>query len=191
MYVTDLRGLRIISLVSAFRMGTVEDALLDPSCRYVAALAVRQYGPGKRQYIVRDAVQRVGHRAVVLGGSDDEPAPPTLEAPDRLINLRTLIGLEVVSDQGNLMGRVRNAVVDTSTLAIEAYEVAQSGLGRVRAPLRVDASQTLSGSKDVLIVPETAVMGGAQRESGAAPSGRHWLPPDLGEGTSGAGATRS
>lgn len=179
MYVTDLRGLRIISLVSALRMGTVEDALLDPSCRYVAALSVREYGPGKRQYVLRGAVQRVGRHAVILSGSDDVPTEAALEDPGRLINLRTLIGLEVVSDQGNLLGRVRNAVIDTSTLAIEAYEVAQSGLRRMRAPLRVDAAQTLSGSKDVLIVPEGAVLGGSGPEMEAARDVRRWVPSDV------------
>ncbi len=180
MYVTDLRGLRIISLMSALRMGTVEDALLDSACRYVAALSVRAYGPGKRQYVLRQSVQRIGRHAVILSGNDEVPEDALLDNPDRLVSLHTLIGLEVVSDQGNLLGRVRNAVFDPATLAIEAYDIALSGLGRLRAPLRLQAVQTLSGSKDVLIVPESTVLGDtAPAAEPGAPETRHWMPSEL------------
>jgi sporulation protein YlmC with PRC-barrel domain len=184
MYVTDLRGLQIISLMSAFRMGTVEDALLDPTCRYVAALAIRTYGPGKRQYVLRQSVQRIGRHAVILGGSDEAPEDATLDNSDRLVSLRALIGLEVVSDQGNLLGRVRNAVIDPSTLAIEAYEIAPAGLGRLRlrAPLRVNAAHALSASKDVLIFSESALVGDiapvpeATTDEPGAPDETPWMP---------------
>jgi sporulation protein YlmC with PRC-barrel domain len=188
-YVTDLRGLRIISLVSALKMGTVEDALLDPSCRYIAALCVRAYGPGKRRYVLRQSIQRIGRHAVILGGTDDMPGEFSLDTADRLINLRTLIGLVVVSDQGNLVGRIRNAIFNTSTLVIATYEVSQAGLGSrlaARRPLRVDVSEVLSCSKDVLIIPEPIVS--ANKAPYDASSSVRWHPPEVSEGRDAAGA---
>ena len=103
MYLTELPGLRIISLISALRMGTVESALIDPSCRFVAALRVREYGPGGRRLIPREMVKRVGRHAVIVArdmGADEE----SLDHVERLVPLDGLIGLEVVSDRGDLLG---------------------------------------------------------------------------------------
>jgi sporulation protein YlmC with PRC-barrel domain len=196
MYVTELRGLRIFSLMSALKMGTVEDVLLEPGCRFVAALCVREYGPGSRRFVLRKSVKRVGRNAVILGGTDEMPEESSIENADRLINLRTLLGLEVVSDHGNLVGRVRNAVIDPETLAIEVYEIAHSPMDRLmhrELTQQVDAHDTLSASKDVIIVPEEAVTGertapeerqGA--EEMAAPA--RWVAPDVLEGQDEAGA---
>jgi sporulation protein YlmC with PRC-barrel domain len=197
MYITDLRHLRIISLVSALRMGLVEDTLLDPACSYVAALRVRTVARGPRCLVLRHAVRHVGRRAVILNGSEMLPDEQVLEHADRMIGLRTLIGLEVVSDEGNLLGWVRNATIDPATLAIESYEVARSPLARALGlrPSRVMAAgEALSASKDVLIVAEAALQDrrAPMRQTVAGvtgmPSAVRWLPPELPEGPDRAGA---
>jgi uncharacterized protein YrrD len=198
MYVTGLRHLRIISLVSALRMGLVEDALLDPSCRYVAALRVHTLRIGPRRLVLRQAVRHVGRHAVILNGGEVLPDENVLQHADRMISLRTLIGLEVVSDEGNLIGWVRNAIIDPATLAIESYEVSRSVLERmlrIRPPRLVDARETLSGSKDALIVPEGALLPHQAPELQAAvdlPSTQlspaRWSPPELPESPDADGA---
>jgi sporulation protein YlmC with PRC-barrel domain len=160
MYVTDLRGLRIFSLMSALRMGAVSDALLDPSCRYVAALVVRQNAPGTRHLVPRRLVSHVGRNAVMLVGTDETPEELHVEDADRLIDLNTFVGLEVVTDYGNLVGRVHNAVLDHETLSVVEYVVEGRGFERLlgRHGMRhIDAAHTLSASKDVVIVPESAL----------------------------------
>jgi sporulation protein YlmC with PRC-barrel domain len=193
MYVTELRGLRIFSLMSALRMGVVADALIDPSCRHVAALVVREYGPGKRRLVPRALVRHVGRNAVILAGTDETHEPTEIENADRLINLASFVGLEVVTDYGNLVGRIHNATIDPETLAMEEYEVEGRGLERLmghRGMRRVNAADSLSASKDVLIVPE-AVLGETPqpaRQPQAEDEERPWIAPGMLDGSDGAGA---
>ncbi len=159
MRITQLRGLRVISLSEALKMGKVDEALLDPTGRWVAALRVRSGGLGGNDHLVlREAVKRVGQHAVILGAPvnvGDESKTPDL---DRLIELKTFIGLEVVTDEGMLLGRVHDAEIDTQTLNIIDYELTRNFWDSyLQTGLRVSAQETLSGSKDVLIVPQSAL----------------------------------
>lgn len=159
MRISQLRGLRVISLSEALKMGTVEDVLLDPTCRWVAALRVRGGGAmGKTHLVMRQAVKRVGQHAVIIGapvGVTEETSEPSL---DRLIDLKTLIGLEVVTDEGTLLGRIHDAEIDSQTLNIIDYHLVRNFWDNyLQTGLRVSAQDTLSGSKDVLIVPESAL----------------------------------
>lgn len=157
MHITQLRGLRVISLSEALKMGKVDDALLDPTARWVAALRVRGGTVGSEHLVVREAVKRVGQHAVILGeavgmGSD---RPPDF---DRLIDLKTFIGLEVVTDEGVLLGRIHDAEIDPQTLNIIDYVLIRNFWDHyLQTRARVPAHQTLSGSKDVLIVPQAAL----------------------------------
>ncbi|HEY7357926.1 MAG TPA: PRC-barrel domain-containing protein [Ktedonobacterales bacterium] len=158
MQITRLRGLRVISLSETLKMGRVEDALLDPTAHWVAALRIRSGGtPGNEHIVLREGVKRVGQHAVVLGS----PVGMGLEQPpdlDRLIDLQTFIGLEVVTEEGTKLGRIRDAEIDAQTLNIIDYELTRSFWGSyLQTRARVAAEQTFSGSKDVLIVPQAAL----------------------------------
>ena len=162
MRITQLRGLRVISLSEALKMGKVEDALLDPTGRWVTALRVRGGGTiGGEHLVLREAVKRVGQHAVILGAPismGDEQQELEL---DRLIDLKTFIGLEVVTDEGTLLGRIRDAEIDPQTLNIIDYDLVRNFWDTyLQTGLRVSAQQTLSGSKDVLIVPQAALYKG-------------------------------
>ena len=154
MHVTELRGLRVISLSETLKMGKVEDALLDPTARFVAALRVRSGGaPGSEHIVLREAVKRVGQHAVVLGapiGMGRQRQPDL----DRLIDLQTFLGMEVVTDEGTRLGRIHDAQIDPQTLNITDYELSRHFWdGYLQTRMRVSAQDTFSGSKDVLIVP--------------------------------------
>ena len=161
MPLTRLRGLRIISLSEAHNMGKVEDALLDPTARWVAALQVLGGGlTHSEQMVLREDVKRVGQHAVILSTSVkvDQDRSPHL---DQLIDLKTFLGLEVVTDEGMLLGRIHDAEIDPHTLKILAYELTRKFWDPyLHTWLRVSAQHTLSGSKDVLIVPQSAVQTG-------------------------------
>ena len=159
MRITQLRGLRVISLSEALKMGTVEDVLLDPTCHWVAALRVRGGGAMSQPHLVmRQAVKRVGQHAIIIGapvGVTEEASEPSV---DRLVDLKTFIGLEVVTDEGTLLGRVHDAELDAQTLQIIDYDLVRNFWDNyLQTGVRVAAESTLSGSKDVLIVPESAL----------------------------------
>ncbi len=159
MRITQLRGLRVISLAEALKMGKVENVLLDPTGRWVAALQLRGGGTLSGKHLVlREAVKRVGQHAIILGapiGMGDNEQELEL---DRLIDLKTFIGLEVVTDEGMLLGHIHDAEIDPETLKIIEYELVRNFWDAyLQTGLRVAAQDTLSGSKDVLIVPEGAL----------------------------------
>ncbi len=158
MRITQLRGLRVISLSEALKMGKVEDALIDPTARFVAALRVRGGGAASSEHIVvREAVKRVGQHAVILGAPVGMGGERHADF-DRMIDLKTFIGLEVVTDEGALLGRIHDAEVDPQTLNILEYELTRNFWDNyLQTGMRVSAQQTLSGSKDVLIVPQSAL----------------------------------
>ncbi len=161
MHITQLRGLRVVSLSEALKMGKVEDALIDPTAHYIAALRVRSARAGSREHlVVREAIKRVGQHAVILGAPVGMAGERQIDF-DRLIGLKTFIGLEVVTDEGMLLGRVHNADIDPQTLNIIEYHITRNFWDTyLQTGLRVSADQTLSGSKDVLIVPQTALRKG-------------------------------
>jgi uncharacterized protein YrrD len=159
MRITQLRGLRVISLSEALKMGAVEDILLDPTCRWIAALRVHGGGAGGKDHLVmRQAVKRVGQHAVILGapmGVTEETNEPAL---DRLIDLKSFIGLEVVTDEGVLLGRIHDAEIDPQTLNILEYDLVRNFWDSyLQTGLRISAQDTLSGSKDVLIMPQASL----------------------------------
>lgn len=165
--ITALRGLRVISLSETLKMGKVEDALIDPTAHFVAALRVRGGGPaGGEHLVLREAIKRVGQHAVVLGapmGMGSGRAPEY----DRMMDIKTFIGLEVVTDEGVLLGRVRDAEIDPQTLNILEYELTRSFWDAyLQTGMRVSARHTLSGSKDVLIVPAEALHKGVSVSEG-------------------------
>jgi uncharacterized protein YrrD len=159
MRLTQLRGLRVISLSEALKMGRVEDILLDPTGRWVAALRVRSGNSiGHKHLIMRESVKRVGQHAVILGAPATVAEETNMPEMDRLIDLKTFIGLEVVTDEGTLLGRIHDAELDPETLTIQEYELTRNFWDNyLKSGLRVAAQATLSGSKDVLIVPQSAL----------------------------------
>ena len=159
MRLTQLRGLRVISLSEALKMGTVEDVLLDPTARWVAALRVRSGSSiGPKHLVLRESVKRVGQHAVILGAPTSVTEEAAMPELDRLIDLKTFIGLEVVTDEGLLLGRIHDAELDPETLNVQEYELTRNFWDNyLKSGLRVAAQETLSGSKDVLIVPQTAL----------------------------------
>jgi uncharacterized protein YrrD len=156
---TQLRGLRVISLSEALKMGVVEDILLDPTARWVAALRVRSgTSIGRKHLVMRESVKRVGQHAVILGTPITVTEEAALPELDRLIDLKTFLGLEVVNDEGLLLGRIHDAELDPETLNVVEYELTRNFWDTyVKSGLRVAAQDTLSGSKDVLIVPQSAL----------------------------------
>ncbi len=158
MQITDLRGLRVISLSETLKMGKVEEPLLDPTAHFVAALRIRSGTAATSEHVVpREAVKRVGQHAVVLGAPIGMGAQkqPNL---DRLIDFQTFLSLEVVTDEGARLGRIYNAAIDPQTLNITDYELTRHFWDAyLQTRVRVAALDTLSGSKDVLIVPQAAL----------------------------------
>ena len=158
MLVTELRGLPVLSLRRAYKLAKVRDVYLDCGYGYVAALSVGDAATKKPGLLPRDAIAHVGRGAIVLAGhDDDQPLESCLEEGARLVDVRTLTGLQVVTDHGAWIGRVRAATMDPHTLAITNFELAPGPWPRRATSQevpKIDARRIIHASREALIIAE-------------------------------------
>jgi sporulation protein YlmC with PRC-barrel domain len=153
MRLKELRGLPVIDPTAARKIGTVTDYQIDSAGGRIAALDIASVDGGAGERILAQRVRRVGSSAVVLtarGGS--LPAAP-VETNERWLDTSTLVGLEVMGDDGNRIGRVVDATFDQDTLAIGEYVLAANFFERLFGRRgRVQPSTVHACSRELMIV---------------------------------------
>jgi sporulation protein YlmC with PRC-barrel domain len=121
MRLKELRGLPVIDPTAARKIGTVVDYQIDPASGRLAALDIDGLENGHAERILSQRIRRVGSSAVILtprGGATTGPGP---DINERWLDLSTLVGLDVMGDDGNRIGRLIDASFDQDSLDIEAY----------------------------------------------------------------------
>jgi sporulation protein YlmC with PRC-barrel domain len=160
----------VIQADSAERVGTVEDVVLDPGARMVDGLLVSRghslFG-GKRTFVPASQVRAVGPDAilVLVRASDDDAPAPTLPNNARLSEL---VGRKVVSDGGEVIGAVRDVLIDDAGLQLEGYTLEDTSTsGSIRKLLfghagrsheYIPAAADLRIGPDVNVVPDDALL---------------------------------
>jgi sporulation protein YlmC with PRC-barrel domain len=128
MRLKELLGLPVIDPTAARKIGTVADYQVDPAAGCLAALDVTPLDGGDGQRVLAQRIRRVGGSAVMLterGGS--MPSSPS-ELNERWLDGSTLVGLEVMGDDGTRVGHLVDATFDQDSLAIGAYMLQGSSL---------------------------------------------------------------
>jgi sporulation protein YlmC with PRC-barrel domain len=128
MRLKELRGLPVVDPTAARKIGTVVDYQVDPASRRLAALDITPTAGGDGERILAQRIRRVGGSAVVLtarGGA--MPSSPT-ELNERWLDTSTLVGLEVMGDDGTRIGHLVDATFNQDSLEIEAYLLQGAGL---------------------------------------------------------------
>ncbi len=145
MRLKQLRGLPVIDPTAARKIGTVSDYQVDPASGRVAALDIAAAEDGQDARIVAQRIRRVGQSAVILTARGGASANAPAEINDHWLDSSTLVGLEVMGDDGNRVGRLLDADFDQESLTIGAY-IPQASLlerllsrGRRIAPEKVHA----------------------------------------------------
>ena len=121
MRLKQLRGLPVIDPTAARKIGTVSDYQVDPASGYVAALDIAAAEDGQGARIVAQRIRRVGQNAVILTARGGASANAPAEINDHWLDSSTLVGLEVMGDDGNRVGRLLDADFDQDSLTIGAY----------------------------------------------------------------------
>jgi sporulation protein YlmC with PRC-barrel domain len=128
-----LQGRAVVSLDDATKIGEVEDLMVDPASRHIVSLKVR-VGYFKAAHLVPATdVKSVGADAVTVTTNRllaDPPADSTDPGLDSqaAVELTRILGTQVVTDAGTLVGQLSDIVIDWSTLEITGYEVREGGL---------------------------------------------------------------
>ena len=153
MRLKELRGLPVIDPTAARKIGTVTDYQVDPASGRLAALDVTGITTGEPERILAPRIRRVGHSAVILTARGGSAASAGVDVEDHWLDSSSLVGLEVMGDDGNRVGRLVDASFEQDSLDIEAYllrggfwEQLLSRGGRI-APAKVHAC-----SRELMII---------------------------------------
>src|SRR5438067_1267519 len=154
MRLKELRGLPVIDPTAARRVGVVVDYQVDPATGCIAALdidTVIDNEGGER--VLAQRIRRVGGSAVILTARGGAVAGPHSDINERWLDTSTLIGLEVMGDDGNRIGHLVDATFDQDTLEIGTY-LLQAGfferlIGRRG---RIQPSKVHSCSRELMMV---------------------------------------
>lgn len=152
-------GAPLMSLQTGTRLGTIDEAIIDP--RQLRVLAYYVDGPNLDEHpsIIRiEDIREIGEVGFIIDSSDDITAPSDIIRLQEVIELNfALPGLRVVDEHKHGLGRVLDYNMDSQT-----FDVAQL---RVRPPLirmigvselLIHRDQIVKITNDRIVVKSTA-----------------------------------
>ena len=151
MRLKELRGLPVIDPTAARKVGTVTDYQVDPVAGRVAALDIGGTESGEPQRILGDRIRRVGRHAVILTGRANASPSVVPELNDHWLDAGSLVGLEVMGDDGNSIGALMDGAFNQDSLEIEAYLLQRHAVGtadRSTRPHRAQAGALVQSRAD-------------------------------------------
>jgi sporulation protein YlmC with PRC-barrel domain len=172
---TNVLGRRVIDSSNALILGVVDEIYFSFETRQIVALRVRAgfktrikaffKGHKSRWVVPMHIVHRIGEYAVVIdreqAGIPIDPVSPTesekkarppQKPPAGSASMHALVGRRVVTDEGELIGRVVNIFLHEDSPIMQGFEIVTGGaLGLGRRAQRLTAQARALG--DVLLVP--------------------------------------
>jgi uncharacterized protein YrrD len=153
MRLKEIRGLPVIDPTAARKIGTVTDYQVDPASGRVAALDVSGVDNGEPERILGHRIRRVGRHAVILTGRAGVSPSIVPDLNDHWLDAGTLVGLEVLGDDGNRIGRLVDGTFNQESLEIDAYLLRAGFFERLFGRRgRIAPNQVHSCSRELMIV---------------------------------------
>lgn len=153
MHLKELRGLPVIDPTAARKVGTVADYQIDPTSGRIAAIDLSPANSAPAERILAARIRRVGSHAVILTPRGGATSGTPADVNERWLDTSTLVGLEVMGDDGNRIGHLVDARFDQDSLQIEAYLLRSGGLSRLLGDrTRIAPSRVNACSRDLMMV---------------------------------------
>ncbi|HEV7664072.1 MAG TPA: PRC-barrel domain-containing protein [Chloroflexota bacterium] len=153
MRLKELRGLPVIDPTAARKIGTIADYQVDPASGRLAALDINGAEAGVSERVLAQRIRRVGHHAVILTGRGGAASGTTPEINERWLDSATLVGLEVMGDDGNRIGRLADAAFNQDSLDIESYLLRTGGFASmVGRGGRIQPAKVHACSRELMMV---------------------------------------
>ena len=157
MRVTELKGRQVVDPATASKRGRVVDVLVDPTTKRLAGLTIAADGQESHQEISARHIARIGRAAVMLRREVDGDVGDTDLRHEDYLDYATLVGLEVLDEGGDRVGRLLDAKIDPDRLAITAYALVGAGWRRWLGSLSdITPSQVSSWSRELMLVQPRA-----------------------------------
>ncbi len=146
---SDLIGTQVITRNTGKKLGVVNQLWVDMDQREVVVLGLRStLVTGDQRYMSLGSVRQIGDVILV----DDESAIDQVD----ILNDSTLINHEVMTETGELIGKVRGFKFDTVTGEMKSLVIASIGLPLI--PAQVISTYELSVEEVVSVGPERLVV---------------------------------
>ena len=153
MRLKQLCGLPVIDPTAARKIGTVSDYQIDPASGRLAALDLDGTDGRGAERILAQRIRRVGANAVILTARGGTMPGATSEINDAWLDSSTLVGLEVMGDDGNLVGHLVDATFDQDSLDVDAYLLRSTAWQRlVGGRARIQPARVHSCSRELMMV---------------------------------------
>ena len=150
MRLTRITGLPVVDTHVARQAGVVSDVLLDLRAGRVAVLNVQHADGWLVQRIPAEYIYRIGpHTVLVADTAAIDIGPPQVD--QRWFPSASLVGLEVLTEGGDRVGRIADADLDDQTLAVKAY-LLRDAQGAWRRRGRVHPDEVLTFSPELMLI---------------------------------------
>jgi len=128
--IDKLLGRPVLSLATAEKLGEVHDLIVDPQTGQLAGLSVKRTD---ESYVMidRQDIHSIGPHAVM--SNHDKSLLPSDESPLKHLPLakHQLIGVKVITEGGQLLGRMANVFIHLIEIPNFIYEVRASILDKL------------------------------------------------------------
>jgi uncharacterized protein YrrD len=162
MKASDLRGMPLVSMKEARKLGKVQDVIVDTTEQRIVALQAKIGSEEEPGYITVDKIHAVGKDAITLedGGSAREGRGPAGHEGERgkgTFPLKELQGDKVISYDGTLVGTVSDLEFDPTDFRVTEYEVGSGPLaGITKSYKRLRATPDMHVGEGIITVSEQA-----------------------------------
>jgi sporulation protein YlmC with PRC-barrel domain len=173
MRVTELKGRQVVDPTTASKRGRVVDVLVDPTTKRLAGLTIAADGEESHLEIAASRIARIGSAAVMLRrDGEGDNGDRNLRHEDYL-DYNSLVGLEVLDEGGEPVGRLQDAKIDPDRLAITGYALVGTGWQRwLRLQSDIGPSAVTAWSRELVLVerssgPRSGFLAPALQSSGS------------------------
>lgn len=167
---SDLRGLAVVDLDAAEKLGTVDEVIIDPDARRVAGFTVSHgtgfLGGGQHMTIPASAVHALGHDAITVRHARDMSLD--VGHLGGLPHLSQIVGHKTVTHSGAAVGSIDDVLIDPSSGVVVGYTLGggvTNGLGGLlgsgedsKGGDYVRAEADIKVGRELVVVPDDAVV---------------------------------
>ena len=158
MKATALKGLAVVDLSTAQKIGTIQDIMLNVFTGKIEAFVVKPLKGSADVTVSAAQVQNVGQDALTFK-STGEPETAAQSSTKGVTDagIAYLSGLvnhyKMVSQGGTLIGQIKDVLIDPAQLVVTGYDVSEGGLFAKTRTLAMNPD--IRFGQELAIVPES------------------------------------
>lgn len=152
MRLSKITGMPVVDTHVARQAGVVSDVLLDMRAGCVAVLNVKHGDGWQVQRIPAKYIYRLGPHTVLVADTVAVDLGPSA-SHQRWFPIESLVGLQVLTEAGDHVGRISDAEVDDQTLQVTAYLLKkETGLWHRQG--RIQPQDVVNCSPELMLIRE-------------------------------------